>query len=383
MNPRQTQTNFSDFEKTLMRDLLDLAQAQLGKTTPNPVTAAAVYTADGIISKGVHQKAGSDHAEVVALKQAGAKAKGASLMVTLEPCSHHGKTPPCIDAIIAAGISEVIYAMEDPNPLVKQRSTDEVLEAAGIRVRKGLLQEEAAYVNRFFVMTHTQDRPYVTLKAGMSLDGKIALENGSSCYITGEESLKDVHKLRREHDAIMVGVGTILNDNPSLNVRYGLNEPGFSNPRKIIIDPNGQSLFHLKLFNAPNEGPVFIFTCDHGKTNLEKQEIPAHVFLIPISYPFQWADMTEYLYKKGITSILIEGGERVFTSALEQRIVDECVFYIAPKLIGGHRSYQVLERPVPSLQDTIQLDSLSIGTLGSDIRVSGLVRYTQNTNSHS
>ena len=199
---KNNQVTYSDFEHQLMKDLIEKASFYRGKTRPNPVVAAAVYRNNNVISIGVHQKAGLDHAEVIAIRKAAGNLNDVSLMVTLEPCTHYGKTPPCVQAIIDAGISDVVYAIKDPNPLMKNRSAYDIFTEAGISVRIGLCKELAYQLNRSYFYYHNNKKPYVILKAATSLDGKVALSTGESKYITSEESLKKVHHLRSCVDAI-------------------------------------------------------------------------------------------------------------------------------------------------------------------------------------
>ncbi len=328
--------------------LLEKAKAQKGKTSPNPVTAAAVVQNGVVIAYGVHQGHGQPHAEVMALSAAGEAAKGSTVFVNLEPCTHYGRTPPCVKALIAAEVSEVVYAVDDPNPKVNMAPAGKILENAGIKVRSGLLKEEARRLNAVFFKNMQQNLPYVTLKAGISLDGKIALSNGVSKYITGPESQKQVHLIRREHDAILVGAGTVLADDPSLDVRFGLLESGFRNPTKIILDP--QCLITPR-FSAIVVRPDMV-PLENGH--------------------FNWRLLLEKLYQQGICSILIEGGSKVFTSALEQHAVDFAHFFIAPKILGGKDDISVFSgKSKLTLAEVSQLLNPKFKVLGEDVWVSG------------
>lgn len=364
------------FERALMRTLLTHAERQKGKTSPNPVTASAIVRDERVIAWGIHQGPGHPHAEVEAIQKAGALAKGSSLYVNLEPCSHSEKrTPPCTKAIIEAGISEVIYAVEDPNPLVRAEPAKQSLEKAGIRVRAGVEAQRASQVNEIFFKNQIATLPFVTLKAGISLDGKIALSNLESKYITGEKSLKQDHKLRREHDAMLIGVGTILADNPSLNVRFGLLKPGYKNPIKLILDAKGNIPLTAKVFQENRDTRVIVIVSDalvNSKKILALQAVAEVWFLPEVQGHFDWKVLLKKAFLENIFSILIEGGRGIYTSALEARIVDKFHFFIAPKILGGAADIGVFAgKSHAQLTDILTLSDLSIKPLGEDIWVSG------------
>lgn len=364
---------FSPFEIQLMRKLLRLASRKKGLTIPNPMVAAAVVNGDTIVATSAHEKVGTAHAERLALQKAGVLAKGCTLYITLEPCTHWGKNPPCTDAIIAAGISEVVYAVEDPNPLVKQSSSDQILKNAGIRVRKGLLANEAFVLNEVFMKNQLTQRPFVTLKAGMTLDGKIALANGNSRYITSESSLKKVHQLRRECDGILVGGQTVLMDNPSLTVRFGLLRGKYRNPTRIVVDKELCSPPDAAIFQ--NSGRVIILTSEKSVSFKQYSTLSnlAEVYAFPENAMGQldWDCMLAFLYQKGLTHILIEGGQGIFTSAMESQVVDRAIFFVAPKLMMGTQSLSVFGgNGVPDLAHLISLDDCTYQRIGPDLMVS-------------
>ena len=213
-------TKFSDFESLLMKRLINDANIHIRKPYPNPRVAAAIYKKEVVISVGVHQKKSQDHAEVIAIKSAKQSIKGASIMITLEPCTHHGSTPPCVDAIIKAEISEVVFAIRDPFSKVNSNPAEKILKAHKIKVRYGLLEDEAKQLNRDYFYAHENKKPWVHLKAAMSLDAKIALSNNKSKYITGPSSLNKVHLFRSQVAAIVIGHNTLQQDDPSLTIRY-------------------------------------------------------------------------------------------------------------------------------------------------------------------
>ena len=236
------------FDENVMKGLLKKAEERVGFTDPNPVVAAAVYHGETCISEGVHQYSGSDHAEVIALHKAGKKSKGATLYITLEPCTHEGKTPACVDAIIQAGIAKVVYAMSDPNPAVQARSSDSLLHAAGIDVVKGVLALEAKRLNAPFSKWVTQKRPYLSLKVAMSVDGKISEKKGVSTVISSQDSLAFVHQMRSQVNAILVGIQTVLIDDPLLTIRH----PSLTfdaQPAVFILDSQLQTPIHSRVLN--------------------------------------------------------------------------------------------------------------------------------------
>lgn len=367
-------TLFSEFEYALMRQLLDQSQLRLGLTTPNPVTAAAVVSDGEIVGMGIHQRAGEAHAEVLALSQAGTKAKGATLYVTLEPCTHHGRTPPCTDAIVAAGISRVVFAMSDPNPLVQKNRAQERLQAAGIRVEQGLCARQATLQNAPFVINQVLKRPFVTLKVGSSLDGKIALENGVSRYITGAESLQRVHQLRCEVDAIVIGLETVRLDDPSLTIRHGASKEGRP-PYKVILDPEAKwSVSGALLDNNPADQLVW---CVGAMAKLPETLPDAlYVLRLPVhDGHFEWSVLLSQLSKElDAQHILLEGGAGVYSSALAAGVVDRVMVFIAPKLLGGAADKSWLSLPSHTqLSDAVSLAYRTVETLDPDILVTGFL----------
>ena len=258
---------FEQFEYRLMKKLLLLAEKQKGKTGKNPMVAAAVYNDfQHVISMASHQAEGSSHAEVLALNYAGSQAENQHLMITLEPCTHVGSTPPCIEAIIRSKVKRVVYAVDDPNPNVRKNPAAALLKEAGIQVVTPFMPDEAANVNAVFFKNQTTNLPFVTMKMALSLDGKIAPSNRHSQYLTGPRSLKQVHRLRREHDAILVGSGTISHDDPKLTVRYNLLKEGYSNPIQIILDPTLSCPLDAKLLRVSSSKTPetrVIFVCNN------------------------------------------------------------------------------------------------------------------------
>lgn len=289
-----------------MRRCLELAAKAGGHASPNPLVGCVIVKNKKIIAEGYHHRAGLPHAEIEALKKLNFQAKGATLYCNLEPCFHEGRTPPCIHPIIKSGIKKVVLAHQDPNPLVKGKSV-RLFKKMGIEVKEGVLKKEALFLNRFFVTWITQKRPYVILKAAVSLDGKISGQKQK--WITGPLARRRVHEIRSQVDAILVGVGTILADNPRLNVR-GI--PGAKQPIRIVLDthhrtPSSSAIFHSK------GGEVLIITSGQK----------------PLS------ELLRELAENSITSLLVEGGAEVFHSFLRQNLVDEIQLFMNPQIIGS------------------------------------------------
>jgi len=312
--------NESDFQMETMQDLICLAKTWRGKTGHNPTVAAAVVVDNVVIAQGVHRGDGTSHAEIDAILQAGDKCKGAELYVTLEPCTHHGKTPPCVEAIQRAGFSKVVYAIEDPNPDVRSKGgAKKILIDAGIEVQSGVCESEAYELNKEFFFTMKTGKPYVVLKIAQSFNGKIPLgENGKAQMISGEPFLKFVHELRGRCDVILTGIGTISADDPKFDVRYGLKEKGFKDPALVILDPSGKCSEKARVFESDRD--VFIFVdkdkCDVGAMS---QKYPAAhcVALSAHEGAFDWDLVVSKLDELGFRHILVEAGPKTMSWAKE------------------------------------------------------------------
>ncbi|TQS76207.1 bifunctional diaminohydroxyphosphoribosylaminopyrimidine deaminase/5-amino-6-(5-phosphoribosylamino)uracil reductase RibD [Ornithinibacillus gellani] len=345
---------------------ISLAKAVLGQTSPNPSVGAVLVQNGQLVGTGVHVKAGTPHAEVHAIKEAGSSAKGATMYVTLEPCSHHGKTPPCADLIIKTGIQRVFVATLDPNPLVAGKGVEK-LQSAGIEVEVGLGHPEAKQLyEKFFHFIQT-NTPYVTIKAGISLDGKIATKSGDSKWITSPESRQDVHHLRHEHDGILVGIHTIIQDNPLLTTRR---PRGGINPIRIVLDTN---------LNIPMSANVIqdcaaktiIFT---GNSFDQEKKIAIERYGITIiSQERSTLSLPEVLKKLGelqVTSILVEGGAKVHASFIEANAFQQVITYIAPKIIGGRDAISFVGGIGSNLVKSGKpLQFTEIKRLGPDIKI--------------
>jgi diaminohydroxyphosphoribosylaminopyrimidine deaminase / 5-amino-6-(5-phosphoribosylamino)uracil reductase len=354
---------------------LDLAAQGLGSTSPNPMVGAVLVKNGEIIATGFHQKAGGPHAEVIALDAAGDEARGATLYVTLEPCSHTGKTPPCTDRIIEAGVRKVVAAMQDPNPLINGQGLKK-LAAAGIKVKSGVLQDKAERLNEAFVKYITQKRPFVTMKAAMTMDGKIATRTKASRWISGERSREFGHRLRHQNDAIMVGIGTLLADNPSLTTRL---PEGGRDPLRIVVDSGGKTPLAAKVVTERPENTL-IFTTDQAPEAQVEALRRAGAEVIRFTaqgdgrVPLD-AVMDE-LGRREITSVLVEGGSSLNFSLLESALVDKVYFFVAPLVFGGDAAPSpVGGQGVATVEEAWRVHDIEISRYESDILITGYITY--------
>jgi diaminohydroxyphosphoribosylaminopyrimidine deaminase / 5-amino-6-(5-phosphoribosylamino)uracil reductase len=328
-----------------INECIKLAKKGAGYVSPNPLVGCVILKNGKIIGEGYHKKYGGPHAEVNAINNAKKKKhnlKNSTLYVNLEPCSHYGKTPPCIELIIKEKISKVVIGIKDPNPEVNGKGI-RLLKKAGIKVEYGILKNKCDELNRFFIKYITKKIPYVTLKIAQSFDGKIALNNNKSKYITCNESLKFVHKLRSVYDAVLIGKNTALIDDPSLTVRLVKGR----NPYRIVIDKNSKLPEHLKIFTDKNSDKTIIINSPKNKK----------ISLINI---------LKALYKLNITSILVEGGANIFSQFAEKNLFDDIYFVIAPKIIGdGISAFRDFK--IATLSKTNNLFLYNIFLSGDDI----------------
>lgn len=358
-----------------MARALELAERARGRTSPNPMVGAVLAAGDTVVAEGYHARPGQPHAEAAALHLAGSAARGADLYVNLEPCSHHGRTPPCVDWIIAAGVARVFASMQDPNPRVDGRGFAR-LRAAGVKVHVGLLATEAARLNEVYCTNMATGLPLVTLKIGMSLDGKTATRTGDARWITGTAARKRVHELRNTTDAVLVGIGTILVDDPELTTR--LEGVECRHPDRVVIDSHLRIPSRAKVLSHRNRGRTILVAGPHAPQSRmrELQELGAEV--ITVDGGERRVDLgivVERLFGLGITSILIEGGSEIAASSLTAGIVDKLVFFIAPLLIGGREAPPVIGgRGVGPLADAPRLGDVRWSAVGDDIMVEGYLR---------
>jgi diaminohydroxyphosphoribosylaminopyrimidine deaminase / 5-amino-6-(5-phosphoribosylamino)uracil reductase len=350
-----------DRDLTYMTRAYELALRGWGKTSPNPMVGAVVVRAGKIIAEGWHDVLGGPHAEAMALKSAGAKAKGADLYVTLEPCNHVGRTGPCSEAVIRSGVKRVFIGVKDANPLMNGKSVVR-LRKAGIDVRVGFLEKELHCLNESFEKFMTTGRPFVTLKVAQTIDGKVATLSRESKWLTGKEARAYAKELRFGFDAILVGINTVLTDDPGLN----------ANPRKrtkkIILDAKLRTPANAKLFSGSKRGDVFIFTACTSKKKLPAMIVPSP--LVRGKIDLKW--VLDYLGKQKVASVLIEGGPTVAANALQQKLVDKVMVYIAPKILGGGiDGFQDFGARV--LGDAINLKNVDIGRIGPDLLIEGYI----------
>ena len=357
-----------------MRRALRLARRANGTTSPNP-TVGAVLVKDGeIVGEGHTRPSGQEHAEVVALRQAGERAKDSILYVTLEPCSHHGRTPPCTDAIIDAGVREVRFATLDRNPQIAG-SGRRALEGAGITVTAGDEEESAVKMNEAFFKWATTGLPYVTAKFAASLDGKIATRTGDSRWITSEAARRHTHRLRAISDAVMVGVGTVLADDPQLTARNRQDRPLHRQPLRIVVDSQGRTPTDARLFQE--QGPVLVAGAhvpQDRKEALERagadvMELPAEDGSVDIKA------LLVLLGQREVTSVLVEGGSTLLGALFDLHAVDKVIGCVSPVVIGGSQA------PTPvggqgalHLADALRLSDVSVATIGNDVMIIGYPR---------
>lgn len=349
------------------------AQAMKGQTDPNPLVGSIIVNENRIVGLGTHLKAGEPHAEIHAIRMAGDKASGGTIYVTLEPCSHSGRTGPCAKAIVEAGIKKVVIATLDPNPVVAG-SGAEILEDAGIEVIVGVLEEKSRKMNEVFNKFIVQQKPFMTMKAGSTLDGKIATHTADSKWITSAEARQDVHVLRNENMAILVGVNTVIEDDPELTTRI----PNGRNPIRIILDSTLRIPLDSKVV-TDGLAETWIFTAntynDKAKKRLEEQGIS--IYHTSGIKHVDTIDVVRILGEKLVSSVLIEGGGTIHAAFLENQLVDKVEIYIAPKLVGGVHAPTFLEGTgVELMRDAIDLENLHITQIGKDFKFTGYPKYT-------
>lgn len=350
-----------------MKAALKLAVKGRGDVSPNPMVGAVIVCNGQVVGKGYHKKAGLPHAEINALEESGESAKGATLYVNLEPCNHYGKTPPCTDKIIEAGISEVVVAMQDPNPLNSGEGFRR-LKSAGINVKTGILEDEAQQLNEAFIKFIKTGEPFVTAKIAMSLDGKIATRTGESKWITGIKAREYVQKLRSEVDAILVGVNTIIEDDPELKIRNEI-----KSPIRVILD--SQARIPLKARVLAGKPKTMIATTKYAtisKIN-ELKKTGAEVLITgDKGGRIDLKELMKKLGKLGVISLLLEGGGEVLSSALSARIVDKALFFIAPKIIGGRDAPTAVGgEGIRSISEAVPLKRVKVRRFGEDMLIEG------------
>jgi diaminohydroxyphosphoribosylaminopyrimidine deaminase / 5-amino-6-(5-phosphoribosylamino)uracil reductase len=355
---------FSAADRDFMRQALELARRGLYTTTPNPRVGAVIVKDGAVLGTGWHEKAGLPHAEVLALKAAGEHARGTTLYLNLEPCSHHGRTPPCADAIVAAGVKRVVAAMQDPNPKVAGSGFAK-LRAAGIEVEQGLMEEEARELNIGFVARMTRGRPWVRMKIAASLDGRTALANGKSQWITGEAARADGHRWRARACAILTGHGTVRDDDPQLNVR-GVDTP--RQPLRIVVDSRFETPLSARVLKGGKTLVAGAVNEAAGIAALEKAG--ADTVVIPNDRgKVELFKLMEELARRELNEIHVEGGTKLNGSLLQAGVVDELLVYLAPCVIGdsGRGMFDLPE--LTELSRSTVLKIREVERVGEDLRI--------------
>ena len=354
-----------------MNRAIQLAMMGKGMTSPNPVVGALIIKKGKVVAEGYHKKAGDDHAEVMALKKAGIRAKGAILYVTLEPCFHHGKTPPCCHAIKEAGIKEVVIGIKDPNPATNGKSI-RWLRNKGVKVTVGVLKDEINILNEVFIKNMTKKLPFVVSKSAQTLDGKIATSIGSSKWITSEKTRKFTRVIRSDFDAILVGVNTVLCDDPELN-----GTGSKKHLKKIIVDSSLKTPLKAKLFKGMPKGFCYVATTQKASRRkiTELKKIGANVIICPDKkgkVDLFW--LFKYLAKDEMRSILLEGGSKIIGSALKAGLVDKMNIYIAPKVVGDQKALSSIDGlATKKISQVLELDRLTVKMIEKEVFITGYV----------
>ena len=364
----------SQSPNTFMRRALELARAAVGSTSPNPPVGAVVVRDGQIVGEGHTQPAGEDHAEKVALRQAGELAHGSRLYVTLEPCSHHGRTPPCTDTIIASGVSEVWASVLDPNPQVSGKGLEQ-LRQAGILAALGEGREDAEELVAPHAKFITTGTPLVTVKFAMSLDGKIATRSGDSKWITSEKSRRYVHTLRAQSDAILAGIGTVLADDPQLTARDADGAPLPRQPLRVIVDSKGRLSADAALLRQP--GRTLVFMSDETAARQSGLESPRAEWVLASGDDgrVDLSAMLSELGRRQITSLFVEGGGTVLGSLFDEGLVDRVIGFVAPVIVGGDAAPSpVSGSGVERIADALRLHGVRLERFGDDVAIMGNVR---------
>jgi diaminohydroxyphosphoribosylaminopyrimidine deaminase / 5-amino-6-(5-phosphoribosylamino)uracil reductase len=365
-------------DEHFMRTALELAAQGRGTTSPNPMVGALVVRDGEVVGRGFHEFAGGPHAEVVAIDAAGAQARGAVLYVTLEPCNHTGRTPPCTLKIVAAGIRRVVIAMPDPNPRVSGGGA-EFLKAAGIEVTHGVCAEEARQLNEAFVKHVCTGRPFVIAKCAATLDGRIATRTGDSKWITGEAARAYVHELRHAVDAVLVGAGTVAADDPLLTARCSRRRP--KDPLRIVLDTHLRIAPTARLLNHTSPADTVVVAGRGVPAEARRRIARKGVRVIEAETRAGRVDLgalVERLGAMGVASILVEGGGRVLASAFQAGIVDKVCFFYAPLILGGDDGVPICRGPgAEQIKDGIRLTRIRTRHFGDDVMIEGYVAGAQ------
>jgi diaminohydroxyphosphoribosylaminopyrimidine deaminase/5-amino-6-(5-phosphoribosylamino)uracil reductase len=356
---------------------LSEARRGTGRTSPNPAVGAVVVKSGRVVSRGYHRRAGAPHAEVVAIERAGARARGSDLYVTLEPCDHYGRTPPCSLAILRAGIRRVICASSDPFPLARGRGIAR-LRRAGVPVLTGVLREEADRINRPYFKYIRTGLPWVTLKAAITLDGKIATASGDSRWVSSKKSRASLHQLRDQVDAILIGANTARQDNPQLTTR--LPGGGGRDPVRVVLDSRLQLPRSLRVFRSGSKSKTILATLRSTRARKAKalSILGVEVWSVEPRFNQVWLrELMSRLAKSGLLHVMAEGGSQVFASLIRERLADELVLFIAPKLVGGGGISWTGDLRTDRMAKALKLKQLSIEPSGEDVLLRSLLPWAR------
>ena len=372
----------SSIDARYLRRCLDLAERASGRTRPNPMVGAVVVKGHRVVAEAFHRRAGAQHAEAAALRRAGHAARGSTLYVNLEPCCHFGRTPPCVRAILGAGVGRVVASHRDPFPLVNGRGFA-ALRRGGVRVRVGVLRAEARRLNEPYLTWVTRGRPYVTVKAGMTMDGRIATSGGESRWITSEGSRSLARRMRSRYDAVMIGSNTARADDPLLTARSGpggLAALASRQPARVILDSHLRLSARARMLSgrrAARGGRILIFATRSAPLSRERALRARGAEVVRVGSSRGMVDLRAVLKdlaRRGITSVLIEGGGDLIGSAFEAAVVDRVVFFAAPVIVGGRKSAPVVGgRGFARLRDGVRLSGMTVRRIGPDFLLEGSV----------
>jgi diaminohydroxyphosphoribosylaminopyrimidine deaminase/5-amino-6-(5-phosphoribosylamino)uracil reductase len=358
-------------DEYFMNRAMQLALRARGKTTPNPMVGAVVVRNGRIVGEGFHERAGMAHAEIIALEKARGSAKGASLYVTLEPCTHFGRTPPCVNKIIQSGIKEVVIGMIDPNPINNGKGILS-LKNNNIKVRTGILEDKLKKINEAFIKHITRKLPFITVKIAQSLDGKIATRTGDSKWITSDKSRIFSHRIRRYYDGIMVGVNTVLRDNPRLNAWFSSQQPV-----KIVVDSQLSTPENAHIFSEQSNVILVTLPAKPGLETENRQVLSQKARVLEVrerSGQINLRDMMRKLAALEITNILVEGGGTLIGSLFDEKLVDKVLFFVSPKIIGGKDALcSVMGKGISRVDEALRLKNVSMRRIGEDFLVEAYV----------
>lgn len=365
---------FMEQDEKYIQRTFELARKGIGKVNPNPLVGAVIVRKGQVLGEGNHAYFGGPHAEINAIASAGADVEGSTVYVTLEPCSFYGKTPPCAEELIRQKVARVVLAMKDPNPRVAGKGV-KMLRDAGIEVTENVLNNEAMQLNRVFVKFITTGNPYVLMKYAMTLDGKIATHTGDSKWISGEMARKRVHELRNQLRSIMVGVNTVITDNPRLNCRL---EGEKRDPVRIVLDAFGRIPDDSLVMQTASEQWTVVVT-SHEISPQRKEEIKEHgaeVLTLPESNGMlDLRSLMAELGRMNIDGILLEGGSTLNYSALQSGSVDELIVFVAPKMLGGKAAKTPVEgRGISSMENAIEFEDLNYEIIGNNLMIRGKIK---------